>query len=76
MHVGPNQLARIYKFKYLGVVLDPELSFDQALNAAISKFSMKLHTLSVIRPDINRACAVRMVKAMLLLLLTMLAFYI
>lgn len=64
--VGSNRLERVWSFNYLGIILDPELRFDLAVNSACNKVAYRLHTLSLIRKDINRNCALNLVKSTVL----------
>lgn len=45
INVEGVQLDRVWKYIYLGALLDPELKFELALNSAYKKFSIT-HTLS------------------------------
>lgn len=59
-------LPRVEHFIYLGVKLDPFLSFEPAANELISKVSHKIYTLSVLRKDITISCAILLYKTMVL----------
>ena len=56
-------------FKYLGVLLDNHLSFNEHINYVTTKVSKKLGILSRVRPILTTESANRLSKSMILLLL-------
>lgn len=50
--MGDNKLLRVNTYNYLGVILDSQLTFENAVADAYSKFAYRLYNLSIIRKDI------------------------
>ena len=58
-------LSRVYQFKYLGVILDPSLSWNDHVDYIGHKVSMRLGTLRRARKVIPRESYITLYKAMI-----------
>lgn len=59
-------LQRVYKFKYLGVVLDPHLSWNEHIDHITSKISSRLGMLRKARDVVPREACITLYNAMVL----------
>lgn len=64
--IGNHVLNRVETFNHLGVIVDSELRFENALMSAYGRFSQRLYTLSIIRKDLTRKAAISIVKSVLI----------
>ena len=69
VQIEGNPIQQVQTYKYLGVVLDPKLAFDNHVRKCVSTSSHKLSILRKVRPMLTRTAAVRIYKAMILPLL-------
>ena len=59
-------LSRVYQFKYLGVILDPSLSWNDHVDYIGCKVSMRLGMLRRARKIIPRESCITLYNAMIL----------
>ena len=59
-------LKLVPSFKYLGVVLDPTLSYGQHINAVISTVQHKIYLLGKVKRYLNNEVATQIYKSMIL----------
>ena len=69
VQIEGNTIQQVETYKYLGVILDPKLTFDNHVRKCISTSSHKLSILRKVRPMLTRSAALRIYKAMILPLL-------
>lgn len=66
LSVGPHSFNRVNSFVYLGIDLDCELNFENAIRNIIKRVNHRIFSLSVIRKDITSNCAIKLYKTMIL----------
>ena len=59
LYVGPDKTERTCEMKYLGVILDDHLTFDQHINYICNKSSKKLGILRRAREYLNKNLALQ-----------------
>lgn len=66
LRIGNNTMFLVKEFTYLGLKLDFELTFIPAFNDVIRRVNQKIYSLSIIRKDISKECAILIYKTMIL----------
>ena len=66
VHIHGNELERVTKYSYLGVLMDEQLTFELHANSTISKVSNKMYQLKRMRPFLTRKAALLVYKNMIL----------
>ncbi len=66
LHVGISKIERVDEMKYLGVILDEHLTFDQHINYIIHKSSKKLGVLRRAREYLNKTTKILLYKSLIL----------
>ena len=59
-------IERVYHFKYLGVILDQYLSFNEHIEYLLSKANQKLGVLRKVRKCLNRSLSLTLYKSLVL----------
>ena len=66
VHARNNILGRVYQFKYLGVMLDPTLSWNDHIDYISSKISSRLGMLRKARRVVPREACITLYESMVL----------
>ena len=64
--IGHTQILQVPSYKYLGLTLDPVLSFSKHLSCLLCSVTHKIYVLGKIRRFINEYAAIKIYKAMIL----------
>ena len=66
LYVGQDKIDRVESMKYLGVILDDHLSFDEHIKYIINKSSKKLGVLQRSREFLNKSTKILLYKSLVL----------
>ena len=64
--IDGNEIQSVRSYKYLGVILDPQLTFEEHVSKCLRNASYKLSILRKVRPLLNKGAALQVYKAIIL----------
>ena len=64
--IDGNEIQSVRSYKYLGVILDPQLTFEEHVSKCLRNASYKLSILRKVRPLLNKGAALQVYKSMIL----------
>ena len=66
LKIDNQAIERVYKYTYLGVILDPILNYDKQISATVARVSGKVKQLRRVREFLNTQAALLVYKNMIL----------